>query len=384
MGSDGKPGSNGVSVSSVVEEYYVSTSPTSQAGGSWSTTVPNNANPNLYVFRRMKTTMSNGTVTYTNPALIQGMTGIYPYIGPTQPANPKENQQWWKSDASGNVTNFYVYKSGSWQGQTIQQSILNIIALNAVTITGSNITGTVINGSEFINSGTFTDASSVIEYLTTIKGPIQMEYNVQGTTQNGTFIINPRTIINSLYKDAARKLIQSVWSVGDGGFAVQYGNDTDKNRQKASLNYDGVYMEDYRLNSYGKVALKYQDLMSLSEREVQSYASGWAAYSDTDKPRASRQGRQVQLFGAFKNTSNLAGGTTSRTMGTLPVGFRPKADYSTIAKGSSALIFMLIVRANGNVDCAYIMGPNGNTYGFPAVGAGAIFNISCSFVAADI
>lgn len=153
-GSDGKPGSAGVSVSSVVEEYYVSTSPTSQAGGSWSTTVPNNADPNKYVFRRMKTTMSNGTITYTNPALISGMTGIYPYIGPTQPANPKEGQQWWKSDSSGNVTNFYVYKSGSWQGQTIQQSVLNIIALNAVTITGSTITGTTINGSEFNTSYT--------------------------------------------------------------------------------------------------------------------------------------------------------------------------------------------------------------------------------------
>ena len=142
----------GTSVTAVVEEYYISTSPDSQAGGSWSTTVPNNADPNLYVWRRMKNTFSDGTVTYTDPALIQGMTGIYPYIGPTQPANPKEGQQWWKSDSSGNVTNFYVYKNGSWQGQTIQQSILNIVALNAVTITGSTITGTTINGSEFNNS----------------------------------------------------------------------------------------------------------------------------------------------------------------------------------------------------------------------------------------
>lgn len=150
----GQDGSEGTSVTSVVEEYYISTSPTSQAGGSWSTTVPNNADPNKYIWRRMKNTFSDGTVTYTNPALIQGMTGIYPYIGPTQPANPKEGQQWWKSDSSGNVTNFYVYKNGSWQGQTIQQSILNIVALNAVTITGSTITGTNINGSVFTNTFT--------------------------------------------------------------------------------------------------------------------------------------------------------------------------------------------------------------------------------------
>lgn len=185
MGSDGKPGSAGVSVSAVVEEYYVSTSPTSQAGGSWSTTVPNNANPNLYVFRRMKTTMSNGTVTYTNPALIQGMTGIYPYIGPTQPANPKEEQQWWKSDSSGNITNFYVYKSGSWQGQTIQQSVLNIIALNAVTITGSTITGTDMYGSNFIT--TFTDVPVPFAGTSKMSGSATLsngELTIAGTVDN--------------------------------------------------------------------------------------------------------------------------------------------------------------------------------------------------------
>lgn len=185
MGSDGKPGSTGVSVSSVVEEYYVSTSPNSQAGGSWSTTVPNNADPNKYIWRRLKTTMSNGTVTYTNPALIQGMTGIYPYIGPTQPANPKEGQQWWKSDASGNVTNFYVYKSGSWQGQTIQQSVLNIIALNAVTITGSTITGTDMYGSNFIT--TFTDVPVPFAGTSKMSGSATLsngELTIAGTVDN--------------------------------------------------------------------------------------------------------------------------------------------------------------------------------------------------------
>lgn len=185
MGSDGKPGSAGVSVSSVVEEYYVSTSPTSQTGGSWSTTVPNNADPNKYIWRRLKTTMSNGTMYYTNPALIQGMTGIYPYIGPTQPANPKEGQQWWKSDSSGNVTNFYVYKSGSWQGQTIQQSVLNIIALNAVTITGSTITGTDMYGSNFIT--TFTDVPVPFAGTSKMSGSATLsngELTIAGTVDN--------------------------------------------------------------------------------------------------------------------------------------------------------------------------------------------------------
>ncbi|EOT43043.1 autotransporter outer membrane beta-barrel domain-containing protein, partial [Enterococcus dispar] len=378
-GKDGEDGSNGISVSSVVEEYYVSTSPTSQAGGSWSTTVPNNADPNKYIWRRLKTTMSDSTVTYTNPALIQGMTGIYPYIGPTQPANPKENQQWWKSDSSGNVTNFYVYKSGSWQGQTIQQSVLNIIELNAVRILGSTITGTTINTSILNNSGTYQDSGATIIYNSTYNGNITADWAVENSTQNGTFILSPRNLAAISYTDAARKNPGWHWVIDNNGIDV--GNPS----YSAIYGGEGITIYNAQLSpAYGRVKLEFQDLMSLPEREVQSYASGWGAYSDTNKPRASRQGRQVQLFGAFKNTSNLTGGTSARTMGTLPVGFRPKADYNTMAKGSAALIFMLIIRANGNIDCAYIMGPSGTSYGFPEVAAGSIFNISCSFVAADI
>lgn len=186
MGADG---SEGTSVISVVEEYYISTSPDSQAGGSWSTTVPNNADPNKYIWRRMKTTLSDGTVTYTNPALIQGMTGIYPYIGPNQPANPKEGQQWWKSDSSGNVTNFYVYKNGSWQGQTIQQSILNIVALNAVTITGSTITGTNINGSVFTNTFTIDLGVSDTGTGTTVirDGALKMDMAVKDSAGTASY-----------------------------------------------------------------------------------------------------------------------------------------------------------------------------------------------------
>ncbi|EOW86045.1 phage tail spike protein [Enterococcus dispar] len=386
MGSDGKPGSNGISVSSVVEEYYVSTSPTSQAGGAWSTTVPNNADPNKYIWRRLKTTMSDSTVTYTNPALIQGMTGIYPYIGPTQPANPKEGQQWWKSDSSGNITDFRVYKSGSWQGQTIQQSVLNIIELNAVTITGSTITGTKINGGVIsgaeMHSGFYT--------LTYKDAPLYIPGSEEKIYGNGTMFISLGEISDSctVYKEGSTVPLYDTFMHLKHNRIVFFKNAPAPSYQRlkqVEIGYDGLYIQNNEdFPGYSPAKLTYQDLMILPESSMQSYGEDWAAYSTDNPPRASRQGRQVQLSGAFRNLSNLAGGTTSITMGTLPVGFRPKANYTTIAKGSSALIFMLIVRANGNIDCAYIMGPNGNTYGFPAVAAGSIFNISCSFVAADI
>lgn len=375
MGSDGKPGSNGVSVSSVVEEYYVSTSPTSQAGGSWSTTVPNNADPNKYVFRRMKTTMSNGTVTYTNPALIQGMTGIYPYIGPTQPANPKEGQQWWKSDASGNVTNFYAYKSGSWQEQTIQQSVLNIIELNAVRILGSTITGTTINTSILNNSGTYQDSGATILYNSTYNGNITADWAVENSTQNGTFILSPRNLAAISYTDAARKNPDWHWVVDNNG--VDVGNPS----YSAIYGGEGITIYNAQLSpTYGRVKLEFQDLMTMPATLIPSN-SGFSQYatSGDNAPLVSRQGRVVQLSGAFKNNAVLESGA-SGTMGTLPVWARPERAVLRRVQASYNNTYMLTVNTNGTITMSRHAAGENNV----SVPAGSWLNIAIVYAAANL
>lgn len=375
-GKDGEDGSNGISVSSVVEEYYVSTSPTSQAGGAWSTTVPNNADPNKYIWRRLKTTMSDSTVTYTNPALIQGMTGIYPYIGPTQPANPKEGQQWWKSDASGNVTNFYVYKSGSWQGQTIQQSVLNIIELNAVRILGSTITGTTINTSTLNNSGTYQDSGATIIYNSTYNGNITADWAVENSTQNGTFILSPRNLAAISYTDAARKNPGWHWVIDNNGIDV--GNPS----YSAIYGGEGITIYNAQLSpTYGRVKLEFQDLMTLPEIQL-TPKTGFAIYGtdDLNRPTAKRQGRVVQLKGAFKNTAQLDR-LASATMGTLPVGYRPASPVNTVAQGSGDSIYLVTVQPNGNIDFGRY---RSMTAGFIACGANSWLNVACVYSAADI
>lgn len=59
-GEKGKDGATGKGISSITEEYYLSTSKTSQTGGSWSTTAPT-WSAGKYVWTRSK-------ITYTNPA----------------------------------------------------------------------------------------------------------------------------------------------------------------------------------------------------------------------------------------------------------------------------------------------------------------------------
>lgn len=385
MGSDGKPGSAGVSVSSVVEEYYVSTSPTSQSGGAWSTTVPNNADPNLYVFRRMKTTMSNGTVTYTNPALIQGMTGIYPYIGPTQPANPKEGQQWWKSDSSGNVTNFYVYKSGSWQGQTIQQSVLNIIALNAVTITGSTITGTTISGSN-VTGSTIIGGSYKSSYDQ--KTVVEPDFNERGSL----------TIISGNWSSEYQKynrytnevvLKTQTYLLEDGLMSIKIGSvpgiPIPTPTMRTRFGYNGItIMDRENFPDYGDVHLTFQDLMTIPPTGIPS-STGWAQYnsipSSPNYPSASRNGRTVQLAGAFKNNTARAAGEENITMGILPIEFRPASDCNFIVQGSGVNIYLLTVKSSGQLMFNRYRGDVGGTFAYKECPTGSWLNIACNYTA---
>ena len=382
MGSDGKPGSAGVSVSSVVEEYYVSTSPTSRAGGAWSTTVPNNADPNKYIWRRLKTTMSDSTVTYTNPALIQGMTGIYPYIGPTQPANPKEGQQWWKSDSSGNITDFRVYKSGSWQGQTIQQSVLNIIELNAVTITGSTITGTKINGG--VISGT--EIHSGFYTLTYKDAPLYIPGSEEKIYGNGTMFISLGEISDdcTVYKEGSTVPLYDTFMHLKHNKIVFFKNAPAPSYQRlkhVEIGYDGLYItNEENFPGYDAARLTFQDLMTISATLIPA-SSGFSQYatSGDNAPLVSRQGRVVQLSGAFKNNAVIESGA-SGTMGTLPVWARPERAVLIRAQGSYSNTYLLTINTDGTIKMSrYASGAGGIS-----VPSGSWLNIAIVYAAANL
>lgn len=67
-GSQGGTGATGTGVSAVIEQYYLSTSNTSQTGGSWQTTQPTWSS-GKYIWIRSKITWTNNTTTYTTPIL---------------------------------------------------------------------------------------------------------------------------------------------------------------------------------------------------------------------------------------------------------------------------------------------------------------------------
>ena len=71
-GGKGDTGATGIGVSAIVEQYYLSTSKTSQAGGSWAETQPAYVSGRYY-WTRSKVTWTDGKVTYSDPVLAQGV-----------------------------------------------------------------------------------------------------------------------------------------------------------------------------------------------------------------------------------------------------------------------------------------------------------------------
>lgn len=73
-GGKGNTGDDGRGISSIVEEYYLSTSSNSLVGGSWNTTPPTWEN-GKYIWTRSVITYTDGTSTTTNPICATGSTG---------------------------------------------------------------------------------------------------------------------------------------------------------------------------------------------------------------------------------------------------------------------------------------------------------------------
>ena len=63
----------GIGAKEVVEQYYLSTSSTTQVGGSWSTTQPTWVKGRYY-WTRSRIKWSDGTITYTSPTLARALT----------------------------------------------------------------------------------------------------------------------------------------------------------------------------------------------------------------------------------------------------------------------------------------------------------------------
>ena len=103
QGTPGSKGDTGIGVKAVVEQYYLSTSSTTQSGGSWSTNQPK-WSKGKYIWTRSQVTWTNNTVTTTTPVLAQAINGANDTANEAVNKVEKINYYFWTDNSGAHVT----------------------------------------------------------------------------------------------------------------------------------------------------------------------------------------------------------------------------------------------------------------------------------------
>ena len=161
----------GDGVSQIVEQYYLSTSSTTQTGGSWSTAQPK-WQKGRYIWTRSMVTWTDGTTTYTDPVLAQAINGANQSASDAQQSvddldNSLNSEGVFnRLTDNGKIQGIYMsggqlYINGSYiRAGTIDASRVNVTNLNADNIKSGTITGRTISGGTI--TGTRITGASVL------------------------------------------------------------------------------------------------------------------------------------------------------------------------------------------------------------------------------
>ncbi|MGT3055209.1 hypothetical protein ACM5Q3_15070, partial [Enterococcus gallinarum] len=304
----------------------------------------------------------------TGPKGDRGLMGIA-YVQQTQPSDKTEGVQWFKTDSTDKkIIASYVYKSGAWQEKKYASATLAVESLDALSaslgkITSGEINGVIINGSQFISPF---DKEKIVGGSNWVKGTL--------TNADGMSVLEWTEYVKASGQTAA---------TGKNIFYYD-GVSTSRTRgsrtQTSYFGVDGIQLIDTNYSSIPAATLTIEDLFKIGATEL-SPASGFSIYStgSTNLPTARRNGRIVQLAGAFKNNNAITLDADQITIGYVPEWARPDQATNTVVQGSGMNRFMLVVNPGG----AITISRYGTTSYTQAV-AGSWLNIACVYSAKDM
>lgn len=207
---------DGIGVSEVVEQYYLSTSSTTQTGGSWSTTQQTWV-AGRYYWTRSRFTWSDGSVTYTDPVLARALTSG------NQSTNDLDNSLT-QLDVFNRLTN-----NGQTQGVYLSNGKLYINGdyIKAGTINGDYIKGGTIEGAVYRYGSETVYTKATNGYFFTTNGDDAIRIDSNGIT------VGPKSD-NSDYVEYQGDLY-SYTHLGQGGLHVA----CKENQYIPSITYNG-------------------------------------------------------------------------------------------------------------------------------------------------
>ena len=304
----------------------------------------------------------------TGPKGDRGIMGVA-YMQPTQPSDTSEGATWFQTESltSDKIIAVYTYKSG-WQKKKYASATLAVESLDALSanlgkITSGEINGVIINGSQFISPF---DKEKIVGGSNWVKGTL--------TNADGMSVLEWTEYVKASGQTAA---------TGKNIFYYD-GVSTSRTRgsrtQTSYFGVDGIQLIDTDYSSIPAATLTIEDLFKIGATEL-SPASGFSIYStgSTNLPTARRNGRIVQLAGAFKNNNAITVNAEQITIGYVPEWARPDQATNTVVQGSGMNRFMLVVNPGG----AITISRYGTTSYTQAV-AGSWLNIACVYSAKDM
>ena len=208
-------GVEGLGVSSVEEQYYLSTSNTTQSGGSWSTT-QQTWSTGKYYWTRSKITWSDGTTSYTTATLARALTS--------------GNQSTNDLDTSLNQQTIFNRLTNNGQTQGIYLSN-NKLYINATYIKSGTLSANYIKGGTLVLGGS--DNVNGIMQVKNASGTVVGQFNKDGVNITSGIIIGPRLYsIGRAYFDSSWVNIYS--GLLDGKLSFLYNtSSSDKNVDNA-------------------------------------------------------------------------------------------------------------------------------------------------------
>lgn len=275
IGTYGETGKTGVGVTSIVPEYYLSTSSSTQSGGSWVTSPPAYI-AGRYYWTRQKITYTDGTTGTSNAVLdtelneVAGRSKIS--VQTTAPSNPKTGDVWIDSD-DRNI--MYKYNGSSWETirDTFVADLSAIFYKSGTTTTADTIMSTLMTtnafgavlqvaemgltrGSDGKITGKISADRIQLEGVTTINNNFKIESDGKMTCIGGTlagWVINSNSIYNmtnGTQSDSHMVRLYKSSNLADAAVSVQVRNSNNTGWKRVlGLTYNGNLEATNRDNS---------------------------------------------------------------------------------------------------------------------------------------
>lgn len=199
--NDGAKGDQGVSVSNIIPQYYLSTSSSELIGGSWSEAKPEVTN-GTYLWTRQKNIFSDGAITYSTAVCDVTISGI---IFDVDKLNQDITSKIWESDITSKI-NQYDGSTGKNIRDRVTQTEEDIDGLTSTVSDIETVVDTKADGSTVTS---LTQRISAAEQdVSGFKTTVAATYAVKGDVSE--FIVGTQTTNTAIFQGKSQYLTSLV------------------------------------------------------------------------------------------------------------------------------------------------------------------------------